>query len=62
MRPREILAAEDLSLHHAPLGALQSEAAMAGDDVVLNSDQVQHFEKYGYVSGVRVLDDEQVMI
>lgn len=53
---------KDLSTHHEPLGALGPlpERPADWDRFRLSGEQVQHFRDYGYVAGVRVLDDAQV--
>lgn len=47
----------DLSEVHEPLGALG-----ASSPVTLTSDQIDFFRKNGYVSGVRILSENQIAI
>ena len=51
----------DLATRHEPVGSLLGDA-MARDprEFRLSDDQVAHFHEFGYVSGVRVLSDDQV--
>lgn len=55
-----MLSTEDLSLHHASLGALQHEGTAASAALQLDDDQLQHYETHGYVAGIKVLDEYQV--
>jgi len=48
----------DLSYIHGFAGTLFSPGG--GDDFNLTPGQVEHFRDYGYVSGIRLLDDAQV--
>lgn len=50
----------DLSLDHKPIGNFlhQTEADIAR--YRLSNDQVAFFQKHGYLTGIRTLDDEQV--
>jgi ectoine hydroxylase-related dioxygenase (phytanoyl-CoA dioxygenase family) len=53
---------EDLSLYHAPLTRLFPAPADAGqwERYALTGEQVAFYEEHGYLSGVRVFDEEQV--
>jgi ectoine hydroxylase-related dioxygenase (phytanoyl-CoA dioxygenase family) len=57
-----MIAAEDLSRHHRMLSGLFTEPATAGDwaRYRLLPDQIEFFERQGYLVGVRVLSDSQV--
>lgn len=46
----------DLSRHHEPIGSFLDGAP----SVELSEEQIEFFEENGYVSGVRVLSEEQV--
>jgi len=48
----------DLSLVHQPIGNLFSQVADAMP-LQLTEAQVQHYHRYGYVSGIRVFTDQQ---
>jgi len=51
----------DLSERHAPVGSLLRDALERDWRAFrLSDEQVAHFHERGYLSGVRVLDDEQV--
>src|SRR5690349_17543501 len=53
----------DLSLQHAPIGNLLRCSDGDGlQEWKLNSEQTEFFHRHGYLSGIRVLDDEQVEI
>ncbi len=54
---------DDLSTCHRPVGDLLD--AVAGRDwreFRLTDDQVAFFHEYGYLSGIRLLDDQQVEV
>ena len=51
---------EDLSAHHAPVGTLLPPGPVDADRYRLSDEQVRFFHEYGYLSGVRILTDEQV--
>jgi ectoine hydroxylase-related dioxygenase (phytanoyl-CoA dioxygenase family) len=52
----------DLANVHTLAGDLFSRPASAGEwgALRLTSEQIEHYEQYGFVSGVRALDDAQV--
>jgi len=52
----------DLAIHHEPLGALFSSPQTRGDwDAFrLSDEQVAFYREQGYLTGVRILSDEQV--
>jgi len=52
---------QDLSMHHLPVSTfLGPQLCRDLDSFRLNADQISFFREHGYVSGVRVLTDEQV--
>ena len=54
---------QDLSHYHKPLGNLFYPPD--GEDwqqYRLSEEQVAHFHEYGYVAGIRILDDDQVEV
>ena len=52
---------EDFSMHHHPTGTLLGPQLRRNPDCFrLSADQVNFFHERGYVSGLRVLLDEQV--
>ena len=52
---------QDLSMHHRPVGTLLGpQLHRDPDSLRLNPNQVNFFHERGYVSGIRVLLDEQV--
>lgn len=53
----------DLSLHHEPIGNFlhASEKDDAGQ-FKLKQEQIAFFHEHGYLSGVRILDDDQVQV
>src|SRR6266403_809999 len=54
---------QDLSIHHHPIGTLLSRRADKDrDSFRVSEDQIDFFHERGYISGVRVLTDEQVEI
>ena len=53
---------QDLSQYHKPLGSLFNAGDTDWDKYRLSDEQVAHFHQYGYVAGIRVLDDDQVEI
>lgn len=56
--------AEDLSIHHELLGDLFSLPSTGEEwpQFELSAEQLAFFEEYGYLRGIRVLDDRQVEI
>ena len=54
--------ATDLSSHHEPLSQLFPRPVLqnAHDEFDLSDEQIEHFHERGYVSGIRVLNDEQI--
>lgn len=50
----------DLSTVHQPASGFLAETPL--DDLTLTREQVSHFREFGYVSGIRLLDDRQVEI
>jgi ectoine hydroxylase-related dioxygenase (phytanoyl-CoA dioxygenase family) len=52
----------DLSTVHEPLGAFFESPHAAGvtERFGLSAEQLEHFQQYGYVAGVRLCDDAQV--
>ena len=53
----------DLSLDHRPVGdLLQVPDREGAEQFKLNSDQIRFFQEHGYVSGIRILDEDQVEI
>jgi ectoine hydroxylase-related dioxygenase (phytanoyl-CoA dioxygenase family) len=52
---------QDLSIYHHPIGTLlRQRLDKNGDSFRLSEDQINFFHERGYISGVRVLTDEQV--
>lgn len=53
---------EDLSQHHSPVSDLfrQISAEETWEKYRLSDDQVNFFREFGYLSGIRLLDDHQV--
>jgi ectoine hydroxylase-related dioxygenase (phytanoyl-CoA dioxygenase family) len=53
---------EDLSKHHQPLGGLFQMPATPDEWAAyrLTDEQVRFYEEHGYLSGIRILTDEQV--
>lgn len=51
---------EDLSARHGPVGTLLPSGPADHDRYRLSDEQVRFFHENGYLSGVRVLTDEQV--
>lgn len=53
---------DDLSRHHGPIGSLFPQPATSSEweRYRLTDEQLTFFEEYGYLAGIRVLDDEQV--
>ena len=52
---------QDLSTYHHPVGTfLSAQRESDPDSFRLSEEQVEFFHERGYVSGVRVLTDEQV--
>ncbi len=54
--------ATDLSSHHEPLSQLFPRPVLqnAHGEFDLSDEQIEHFHERGYVSGIRVLNDEQI--
>ena len=54
--------ATDLSTHHEPLSQLFPRPVLQNvhDEFALSDEQIEHFHERGYVSGIRVLNDEQI--
>jgi ectoine hydroxylase-related dioxygenase (phytanoyl-CoA dioxygenase family) len=53
--------AHDLSVHHHPIGALFPQLnARAAAPYELRREQIEFFHEHGYLSGIRILSDEQV--
>ena len=54
--------ATDLSTHHEPLSQLFPRPVLqnAHGEFDLSDEQIEHFHERGYVSGIRVLNDEQI--
>ena len=50
----------DLSTTHSPLGSLFSEARRDKEKYQLSAEQVAFFHQYGYLEGIRILDDDQI--
>lgn len=51
----------DLSLYHEPVGNLLTDLeSIDWEQFKLSKYQVQQFEEQGYVSGIKLLDDQQV--
>jgi len=54
---------KDYSKYHEPVGQLLSKTSFAGPtDYQLSEAQIHQFQEQGYLSGIRILDDEQVEI
>lgn len=53
---------EDLSNHHEPIGDLFIAPGTIEEwqQYRLTADQIEFFHDYGYLAGIRVLDDEQI--
>ena len=53
---------EDLSNHHGPIGDLfiAPETIEEWQQYRLTDDQIEFFHEYGYLAGIRVLNDEQI--
>jgi ectoine hydroxylase-related dioxygenase (phytanoyl-CoA dioxygenase family) len=52
----------DLSLQHKPVGNLLQRSETYHEQLKLNQEQIDFFHQHGYLSGIRVLDYEQVEI
>ena len=50
----------DLSLHHGMIGGLFADARLSPAGQELSAEQIAQFEAFGYIAGIRVLDDAQV--
>ncbi len=62
-RMRSALVVQDLSHHHKPLGNLFRPVDESDlQQYRLTDEQVAHYHEQGYVSGVRILSDDQVEI
>ena len=55
---------EDLANYHQPVSNLFPAASCAADyePFTLDPQQIAHFEEHGYVSNIRILNDEQVEV
>lgn len=53
---------QDLSQHHQPIGNLLRSTAANLERYQLRPEQIEFFNEHGYVSGIRILDEEQVEI
>ena len=52
---------QDLSLYHKPIGKLfRSLTSMEIEKYLLTQEQIKHFEEKGYVSGIKLLEEDQV--
>lgn len=51
---------EDLSVSHTPLGSLFAESSANVDTYRLSNEQVESYHENGYLSGVRILNDDQI--
>ncbi|RYZ25897.1 MAG: phytanoyl-CoA dioxygenase family protein, partial [Chitinophagaceae bacterium] len=53
---------KDLSAYHRLVGNLFQwpQSAQEWEQYKLSPEQLQHFEEYGYVSNIRLLDESQV--
>lgn len=48
-------------MYHEPIGGLlHADARDTSEAPALNEAQLEHFTTYGYVAGIRVLDEDQV--
>jgi len=56
------LTVSDLSLQHKPVGNLLAAETHAVEQFKLNQAQIDFFHQHGYLSGIRILDDDQVEI
>jgi ectoine hydroxylase-related dioxygenase (phytanoyl-CoA dioxygenase family) len=56
------MSAEDLSLHHGPITSLfqQQKSAKDWNQYRLSDNQIHFFHENGYLTGVRMLNDEQI--
>src|SRR5882724_5766774 len=53
--------AQDLSIHHRPIGSLFHDAGPHGiAQYELRPEQIKFFHEHGYLSGIRILSDKQV--
>jgi ectoine hydroxylase-related dioxygenase (phytanoyl-CoA dioxygenase family) len=53
--------AQDLSIHHRPIGTLFNDIGhRAKAHYQLRREQIEFFHEHGYLSGIRILSDEQV--
>jgi ectoine hydroxylase-related dioxygenase (phytanoyl-CoA dioxygenase family) len=52
--------AQDLSIHHHFVGSLLRGTSRAGAEYELRQEQIDFFHEHGYLSGIRILSDEQV--
>ena len=50
----------DFSESAAPVGSRFSTPKAVSDSFRLTDEQVEHFHRFGYVSGVRILSDEEI--
>ncbi|HVF30259.1 MAG TPA: phytanoyl-CoA dioxygenase family protein [Pyrinomonadaceae bacterium] len=50
----------DLSTIHSPVGSLCSDGRRDRGSYRLSADQIEFFEEYGYLAGVRILEDAEI--
>lgn len=52
---------QDLSLYHKPIGKLFRDlGSIEIEKYLLTKEQIEHFEEKGYVSGIKLLEEDQV--
>jgi ectoine hydroxylase-related dioxygenase (phytanoyl-CoA dioxygenase family) len=51
---------DDLSTYHRPIGKLLAGVSTRRESYLLSETQVQHYQQFGYVAGIRILTEEQV--
>ncbi len=51
---------KDLSEDHSAVGALFSVSATDNERYRLTAEQVDFFDEYGYLKGIRILEDDQI--
>ena len=52
---------KDLSKFHKPVGGLLNDlGSIKWEDYSLSSEQIQHFHEKGYVSDIKLLENEQI--
>src|SRR5450432_2207209 len=55
--------AQDLSIHHRRVGSLFDDVDHLGNaQYELRREQIEFFQEHGYLSGIRILSDEQVEV